>query len=128
MTTEEFVASTKKYKGIDHSFIFCARNEEQQKLLTMINENDITLVYGNAGVGKSMLVLKTLENYNPNVFCINQANEESISEISNYMAQDKTIYLFLDDVNEISTFKRLLDDDLILKNNTKIICTVKMSL
>ncbi len=124
---DEFIYSTKKYKGVDHSFKYYKREEDEEKLISSINNNFITLISGEPGVGKSMLVVQTLKQFEQVVYCINSSNEESIEKLNYLLEKSKDLILFIDDVNEISSFSRLLNSiDMAKKTSSlKIVCTIR---
>lgn len=123
---DEFVQFTRRYKGVDHTFIYCERTEDEKEILSSLENNFITTVYGDPGVGKSMLVVQTLKKTGKEVFCVNMSNEDSLEEINNFLKDNENFIIFIDDVNEVSSFERFLSSFDIEKFNCfKVVCTIR---
>lgn len=122
----DFIEFTKKYKGINHSFEYCKRAEDEEKIAASLKDNFITVIHGDAGVGKSMLVVQTLRKLNKKIICLNSANVSALEEINSILRNQNDLILFVDDVNEIASFEGFLNS--LKEENTKefkIICTIR---
>lgn len=124
-TLEEFINLTKKQQGIDHSIKYASRVEENE-VVSSLNNNFITILSGESGVGKSMLAINVLGEIGGNVYCVSHNNEDALYYFKNNNIVEDKIIIFLDDVNEISSldeFLLSLNEDVV--NKIKIICTVR---
>lgn len=123
---EEFIKFTRRFKGVDHTLSYCERPEDEKSILNSLEKNFITIVYGNPGVGKSMLVVQTLRGTGKEVFCVHKVNEDSLDTINSCLNDNKDFIIFIDDVNEVSSFERFLNSfDLDKSICFKIVCTVR---
>jgi len=92
---------------------FFHREEEQKELINLITDNDILLIYGSPGIGKTKLVLETIKifinkNHYYDAFCISNKNVDMLDDLHQFFNKDKNYILFVDDVNRIDRFKQIL--------------------
>lgn len=125
-TLNEFVKYSKKFNGVDHSNILCGRDEEKKSLVDAINSNNVVVVYGNPGVGKSILLVKAVEKIGIHCLCMKSNAADFIDEILSSVNDSCEHIIFFDDVNEVPLFKIFLESfDADLFSRLKIVCTVR---
>lgn len=122
----DFVLKTKKNHGVDHSGLLIGRDKEKEKIIEAINGNEVVVLYGDPGVGKSMLAIKSIEELGRQVFCMKSNSNDFIEELLSLTSDSNDYIVFIDDVNEVPMFKTFLEslDDQFYKH-VKIICTVR---
>ncbi|ENZ5658238.1 ATP-binding protein [Enterococcus hirae] len=90
---------------------FKFRDEEYLELVNAIKKNDVVLVSGPSGVGKSKLVLevcKKFENENYHVFCV-KSNGQSLYDDFTIASSEPGKYLFfLDDINNTTDIRAII--------------------
>lgn len=122
----DFIDYSKNQKGVDYSFKFIRRENDEKIINDSLDNNFITVLYGKAGVGKSMLAIHSLINCADNVLCVRKSNENSLNDIKENIANNNMTILFLDDVNEIASFVRFMQTlTPEIASKIKIICTVR---
>ena len=105
------------------------REVEQEKIINTVNNNQITLISGKSGVGKTHIILdllnkNTFEEYE--VFCIKNRSQEIFSDMKKYLLEGKKYIIFVDDINNINGIEQLLYFlEPINKFTLKIIATVR---
>lgn len=122
----DFVSKTKKNYGVDHSGLLIGRDNDKEKIIEAINKNEVVVLYGDPGVGKSMLAIKSIEELGRQVFCMKSNSNDFIEELLSLTCDSNDYIVFVDDVNEVPMFKTFLEslDDQFFKH-VKIICTVR---
>lgn len=107
------------------STIFQFREEEKQELLTALNKNEVVFVTGQAGVGKTKLVLEVIKEYekekNNKVFCIKNKGLDIYDDLHRYIIKSGNYLLFIDDGNELQQLNQVFE--LAKTNNIKVIIT-----
>jgi hypothetical protein len=110
---------------------FLHREKELKHILNLIFENDILILQGVAGVGKTKLAIETMynflkENTEYNAFCISYKNTNLLEDLYQNLNLEKNYILFIDDANRIDTFNQILGFYKIQrKGKLKIIITVR---
>jgi hypothetical protein len=92
---------------------FLHRKNELNDLKKLIYENDIVILQGAPGVGKTKLALETMneyinENTEYNAFCISYKSTTLLEDLYQYFDLEKNYILFVDDANRIDTFSQIL--------------------
>lgn len=114
---------------INNNLLF--RDREKLKILDKIDTNDIVLISGKSGVGKTHLILdilihvpKKIENYE--ILCIKNRNQQLFDDLKKYLKEGKKYIIFIDDINNINNLEQLLYFlDPINNLDLKIIATVR---
>ncbi len=130
---DEFITTYNKRNilvPLDTKFYF--REDEINEILQRLEENNLVIVYGKAGVGKSRLVLeccrKFVEKYSEyEVKCIFDRERDIFEDIRVYFSDDGSYLIFLDDANRVKEFKYFINLLLDKRENQqiKIIATVR---
>ena len=92
---------------------FLHRENELKDLINLINQNDIIILYGSPGVGKTKLAIETInnflkENLTYNSFCISYKHTTLIDDLYQHLSLDKDYILFVDDANRIDAFAQII--------------------
>ncbi len=110
---------------------FSDREEELEKLDSLVNKNDIVCVCGEAGIGKTRFVLEYLDKHKNNKTKILYVKSNGISMINDfdcYLETKKKLFVFFDDVNDFKELDALLGkllSNTYKKQNIKILMTLK---
>lgn len=123
----------KASKGIatplDNTFIH--RDKELAELEDFIRKNDLVILYGAPGVGKTKLALETIkkivkDDISYKAYCVSYKNTSLIEDLQQYMHLDNNYILFVDDANRIDNIGQIIGfykTD--RKGKLKIIITVR---
>ncbi|NET40800.1 ATP-binding protein [Okeania sp. SIO2B3] len=130
---DEFITTYNKRKFVAPlDTKFCFRENEIKEILQGLEENNLVIVSGKAGVGKSRLVLeccrKFLEKYSEyKVKCIFDKGVDIYEDIRVYLSDDGSYLIFLDDANRVKNFEYFIHLLFDKRENqqTKIIATVR---
>ena len=92
---------------------FLHRTSELNDLKSLINQNDLVILYGSPGVGKTKLAIETInyfikENLTYNAFCISYKNATLIEDLYQNLSLEKNYILFVDDANRIDAFEQII--------------------
>jgi len=110
---------------------FLHRENELKDLINLINKNDILILQGTPGVGKTKLAIETINNFlkdnlEYNAFCISNKYVSLLEDLQQYLDFNKYYILFVDDANRIDTFCQILGFyNEKRKGKLKIIITVR---
>lgn len=93
--------------------LFLHREKELQELKDIILKEDLVVLYGAPGVGKTKLALETIKDFvkeNPcyTAYCISYKNASLIEDLQRYMDFDKDYVLFVDDANRIDSIGQII--------------------
>ena len=128
MNSKDFIEeydSNKMLAPLSIKFLF--RESEKNEIIEAITSNDVVILSGQAGVGKTKLALEVVneykEKYGYELFCIRSKNLEIYDDIRKYIHQDTKYILFIDDGNELKQLELILE--LLNKSNIKIVITVR---
>ncbi|MBW2741419.1 MAG: hypothetical protein JRE64_21825, partial [Deltaproteobacteria bacterium] len=108
---DEFITSWNKNRlatRLDTSFHF--RDEEVKIVLQGIESNNLFIVSGRAGIGKSKLVVECCERFKQNhpeyeVLCILNRGPDLFEDLRVYFSEPGNFLIFVDDANRISRFE-----------------------
>ncbi|NEP04929.1 MAG: hypothetical protein F6K34_08830 [Okeania sp. SIO4D6] len=130
---DDFITTYNKRKivaPLDTKFYF--REDEIEQILQLLEENNLVIVSGKAGVGKSRLVLeccrKFVEKYSEyEVKCIFNKGVDLYKDIGVYFSDEGSYLIFVDDANRVKEFKHFINFILDKRENQqiKIIATVR---
>lgn len=111
--------------------VFMHREKEVEQLTDAIRNSDFTIVTGEAGVGKTKLVLETIKKYlidnnDYNAYCVSYKSCSLLEDLSQYLDQYNNYILFVDDANRIDAFNQIIGFyRRSRKGNLKIVITVR---
>lgn len=121
--------SNKLAAPIDNKFMF--RDNELKELNCAIECNDVIIISGSAGVGKTKLCLhfsnEYTKNHNCKLLCIKDNDLSIYEDLKFYLNNPGNYLLFVDDANQLSGFNHMLQYVTQKKNgyNVKIIASVR---
>lgn len=128
MKSEDFIEeydSNKMLAPLSMKFLF--RESEKNEIIEAMNSNDVVILSGQAGVGKTKLALEVVNEYKERhkyeLFCIRSKNLEIYEDIKKYINEGNKYILFIDDGNELKQLELMLN--LLNKSNIKIVITVR---
>ena len=128
MESDDFIKeydSNKMLAPISTKFLF--REKEIKELTEALENKDIVVISGQAGVGKTRLALEVAKSfekrYNYKLLCIKSKKLEIFEDTKRYIHKDQKYILFIDDGNELKQIELILD--LLNEKNLKIIITVR---
>ena len=90
------------------------REEELNKSISTINDNDYILVGGPAGTGKTHFCMELCKRYkliykNIKVMCIRNNNLQLYEDLTKYFKEDEEYLIFIDDANMLTNITQFLD-------------------
>jgi PhoH-like protein len=114
LTPVDFIAEYQKSKfatPLDNKFYF--REKEKEQIIESINSNDLSIIYGKAGVGKSKLALECAKefiesNSNFQTFCITSKNLDLYENLKAYFGADGNYLIIVDDANRLLQLQHIL--------------------
>lgn len=108
------------------------RENEKKEIIEKLNSNNFLVVSGKAGIGKTKIVIESIQNYakdyNYEVVCIYNRGSDLFEDINTFFQGNKKYLIFIDDVNRIhSALDYLLQlyPEKIDNNTIKVIMTVR---
>lgn len=109
---------------------FWYREEEITEIVDSIENNDITIVTGQSGVGKTRLTLEVCRQFKENawkVFCVKSNGLLLYDDLRCYIDNPGKYLIFFDDANAVSSFENIIKYLLPLSNDyeIKVIATVR---
>ena len=89
------------------------RDEEKKEILQNIFDNDITLISGKSGCGKTHLILDIMINEKSQlneykILCIKNRNQNLFDDLKKYLKKDNKYIIFIDDINNINDIGQIL--------------------
>ena len=116
---------------INNKFFY--RKEELKSLVRSIEKNNLTIVTGRAGVGKTKICLEAIKKYKEkkhnikiNVHCIKYHGKSIYDEIRVHIDDKENHIIFVDDINRLSKDEYNYIFDRVKTNNfVKILATVR---
>lgn len=132
VSTEKFIENYDKRKlstPLDVNIL--GREDEVDQVLQSVEENDVTIILGAAGVGKTRIAIEACHKIKENhpeylVLCIQKNDLNLYDDYKRCFSGENDYLVFVDDANQIKSFKYLLD--YIAKNEKgrfKIILSVR---
>lgn len=105
---------------------FIERNEKTE-LLEILNNEEMILLIGKAGVGKTRLAVEVCksfiaDNKDMDCICIKNNGNEIYDDLKDYIEKGKNYLIFIDDINEMSRVKSFMD----FVKDKKDICKIKV--
>jgi len=114
---------------LDNPFMF--RDEEMATIAEFLDENDIVILKGHPGVGKTKLALESIANYlkrHPtyNSFAISYKNADLLVDLKQNIHSDVDCIILVDDANTVEHFKQIKGFfETYREGNTKLLITVR---
>lgn len=91
---------------------FLERNEKKD-ILEILNDEDIVLLIGKAGVGKTRLAIEVCREYinnkEINCICIKNNGNDIYDDLVDYIENGREYLIFIDDINEMYRVKTFMD-------------------
>jgi len=122
--------SSKYTTPLNIEFLF--REEESKKIISSLDTEQVILITGKAGVGKTKLALEVGKKYaddNGYTFkCILERGSNIFDDIKSYFHEDKYFLIFIDDANRIHTALTYLKEyysQKLTNGSIKLILTVR---
>ena len=89
------------------------REEEKKSTLQNISDNDITLISGKSGCGKTHLILDIMINDKTQlngykILCIKNRNQNLFDDLKKHLKKDNKYIIFIDDINNINDIGQIL--------------------
>lgn len=109
---------------------FWYREKEIAVVVDSVENNDITVVTGQSGVGKTRLTLEVCRQFKEkawNVFCVKSNGHPLYDDLRCYIDNPGKYLVFFDDANAVSSFDNIMKYLLPLSNDyeIKVIATVR---
>lgn len=130
---EKFISLYEKNKlttTLKTAFHF--REEEKSNLLSSMENNNLVIVSGQAGVGKSRIAIECYQQFikdhkSYKAFCIFNQGIDLFEDVKSYFSDSGDYLIFVDDANRISGFQYILQllQTKRCDQNFKIIVTVR---
>lgn len=93
--------------------IFQYRDDEKIQIEKWLHENDVVIVTGKAGVGKTRLVLESIQDFcldeDFKVLCIKSNDLNLYNDLVSYTENPGKYLFFIDDANELKELKSVLE-------------------
>lgn len=114
VTLDEFVTQYERNKlatTLQTEFHF--REDEKKDLISLIQDNSLVIISGQAGVGKSRIAIECYrqfikENKSYKAFCIFNQGIDLFEDIKSYFSDSGDFIIFVDDANRISGFQYIV--------------------
>ena len=113
LTIEEFVIqcdANGMSAPLNTSFQF--RNKEKEEIKKGLEKNSVVVVTGKAGVGKTRLVLETIDDFSRNkgykLLCVKNNNLGLYEDLVSVTEQPGKYLFFIDDANELAELGQIL--------------------
>ncbi len=92
---------------------FLHRETEKSQFFELLSTEDIIILSGKAGVGKTRVALNGIQEYlerdtNFEAYCVSNKHSSIIDELYQNIKKDTDTILFVDDANRIDSFKQIL--------------------
>ena len=89
------------------------REDEKKEILQNIADNDITLISGKSGCGKTHLILDIMINDKSRlndymILCIKNKNQNLFEDLKKHLKKDNKYIIFIDDINNINDIGQIL--------------------
>ncbi|EZH74605.1 hypothetical protein ATO12_12630 [Aquimarina atlantica] len=110
---------------------FLHRTKELKEIKEKLNSEDIVIISGAAGVGKSKLALQAIKKFlelhlDYNAYAISPKGADFLGDLSTYFEGDENSILLVDDVNRVDKFEQILGFyGSLKKEKLKIVLTVR---
>lgn len=120
--------SKKSSVKINERLLF--RDKEKNEILDKIKKNDIVLVSGKSGCGKTHLILDIIINKYDylneyEILCISNKNQSLFGDLKIRLRKGRKYLLFLDDINNISDFNQIFYFLTLNNYELKIVASVR---
>lgn len=131
LSPEEYLSNYNNKKGsvkLNKTLLY--RDNEKQLIIDSIKSNDITLVSGKSGCGKTHLILDVIIKEYSNlgfdaIYCINNKNLDLYDDLRKRFKKGKKYLLFIDDINNICNFNQIFSFLIDQISELKIIASVR---
>lgn len=130
---DEFIRRYDSSNGMNAPLrtVFLHRKKEKEKILESLEKEQVLLISGKAGVGKTRLSLEAAKEYQEKsgckLFCVKCNHMPIMEDLCRYISGAGKYLIFVDDANELAEMSYLLD--YIFRNDdgydVRIIATVR---
>lgn len=132
MSAEDFIdAYNSNTMAAPLNTVFVNREKELSYLQEAIKDNSVIIIHGEAGVGKTRIVLEATRQYakinNCRLLCVKNRNKNICDDIIYYIKTTCEFIFFVDDANELIDISSILEY-INKKNqgyNVKVVLTVR---
>lgn len=111
------------------STTFVGRHDEKDALLQAIKSNNVTIISGRPGLGKTRLALECCEEYAKsngyNAYAILDKGVNIFDDLQIYFSAEYDFLILVDDANKVSNYEYFIDLILHKKGNIKLVVTVR---
>ncbi len=111
---------------------FHFREDEKNNILTLIKDNSLVIISGQAGVGKSRIAIECYRQFKEanntyKAYCIFNQGIDLFEDIKSYFSDSGDFLIFIDDANRVSGFQYVVQllQTKRSNQNFKIIVTVR---
>jgi hypothetical protein len=117
-------------KGTSQTNIFLSRENELNKIGQFLKNNNLIVITGKAGLGKTRIALEAIKEFNKQYnsyepFCILTKGQSIYYDLKAYFLQGRKYIVFVDDANRIGDFLSIVSLIRSEKFEIKIIVTVR---
>ena len=127
---DRFIKIESETISLENKFFF--REQEKEKLIDSITENDVVVLTGGAGVGKTRLAIECLSVFsaicpNYSIYCIKNRSLSLFDDFKVRMAESDKLLLFIDDANRVGNLSTILSyiNENSSERRIKLILTVR---
>ena len=114
LSPKEYMKEYNMKKGsvkINNKLLY--RDNEKKEILQKISDNDIILISGKSGCGKTHLILDIMINDKSQlngykILCIKNRKQNLFDDLKKYLKKDNKYIIFIDDINNINDIGQIL--------------------
>ena len=122
-------ANSKIGTPLDNPFV--GREDVVSAVVSSIRANDLTIVTGSQGLGKTRICIEALiqfskENPSSKVVCMHNQEMSILSDLSTLCSYNNKVVLFIDDANRLDCLKQIVSyTDTLENGRLKLVMTVR---
>ena len=119
-----------EHQGTTQKNQFIGRRKEQEELANSLKIQDLIIVSGKAGLGKTRLITEVMTNFKKEnseyeIFCIKSNNQAIYNDLRAYFKPSKKYIVLVDDANRVGELSNILHLTRNVKFEAKVIVTVR---